>query len=57
MKNIMHCRGIGVLVGRKVLHTGPRYSKLGSRLVVYDERDLDEFLDARKRKSTSEEVQ
>ena len=37
--------------------SGPRYSKLGPRLVVYDERDLDEFLDARKRKSTSEEVQ
>ena len=36
--------------------TGPRYSKLGPRLIVYDERDLNEWLDARKRRSTSEDV-
>ena len=36
--------------------TGPRYSKLGPRLIVYDECDLDEYLDARKRRSTSEDV-
>jgi len=33
---------------------GPLYSKAGPRIVVYDIRDLDDWLDARKRKSTSE---
>jgi predicted DNA-binding transcriptional regulator AlpA len=33
---------------------GPRYSKAGPRIVVYDVHDLDDWLDARKRKSTSE---
>ena len=41
----------------RIAGTGPRYSKLGPRLIVYDERDLDEWLDARKRNSTSETIE
>jgi hypothetical protein len=33
---------------------GPVYSKAGPRIVVYDVRDLDAYLDARKRTNTSE---
>jgi predicted DNA-binding transcriptional regulator AlpA len=33
---------------------GPPYSKAGPRIVVYGVQDLDAWLDARKRKSTSE---
>jgi predicted DNA-binding transcriptional regulator AlpA len=33
---------------------GPPYSKAGPRIVVYDVQDLNAWLDARKRKSTSE---
>lgn len=32
---------------------GPRYSKAGPRIVVYDEDDLDTWLIARSRHSTS----
>jgi predicted DNA-binding transcriptional regulator AlpA len=34
--------------------TGPRYSKLGGKIVVYDVDDLDRFAAARQRQSTSE---
>jgi predicted DNA-binding transcriptional regulator AlpA len=33
----------------------PRYAKAGPRIVVYDVRDLDAWLEARKRSSTSQE--
>ena len=33
---------------------GPSYSKAGPRIVVYRRRDLDDWLDGRRRKSTSE---
>jgi predicted DNA-binding transcriptional regulator AlpA len=33
---------------------GPRYAKAGPRIVVYDVADLDIWLTARKRSSTSE---
>lgn len=33
---------------------GPAYSKAGPRIVVYDRRDLDEWLQSRRRHSTSE---
>jgi predicted DNA-binding transcriptional regulator AlpA len=35
---------------------GPRFIKLGTRTVGYDIRDLDAWLDERKRASTSESV-
>lgn len=35
--------------------SGPAFSKLPGGIVVYSIRDLDEWLDARKRCSTSEE--
>ena len=38
---------------KRLAGTGPRYIKLGRR-VLYDLRDLDEWLDAQKRQSTSE---
>jgi predicted DNA-binding transcriptional regulator AlpA len=34
--------------------TGPRYAKLGGRLVLYEIADLDAWADAAKRSSTSE---
>jgi hypothetical protein len=37
----------------RVIGGGPKYSKLG-RAVVYDEPDLDEWVESRKRSSTSE---
>ncbi len=33
---------------------GPPYSKAGPRLVIYDIEDLDQWLESRKRLSTSE---
>lgn len=41
------------LTKRRVFGDGPRYIKLGRR-VVYDVHDLDEWLNSRKRGSTSE---
>ena len=35
---------------------GPMYAKAGARVVVYDLRDLDAWLDASKRRSTSERL-
>ena len=33
---------------------GPVYSKAGPRVVIYDKADLDAWLDAQKRRSTSQ---
>jgi predicted DNA-binding transcriptional regulator AlpA len=33
---------------------GPRFAKAGARVIVYDRRDLDEWLEARTCNSTSE---
>lgn len=33
---------------------GPPYMKAGPRVVVYDQEDLDSWLESRKRRSTSE---
>jgi hypothetical protein len=33
---------------------GPTYYKVGGKIVVYDRADLDEWLSARRRTSTSE---
>jgi len=33
---------------------GPVYMKVGRRVVLYDQSDLDAWLDGRKRRSTSE---
>ena len=35
---------------------GPRYSRLPGGIVVYSIRDLDEWLDFRKQRSTSEDA-
>ena len=35
---------------------GPTFSKVGARVVVYDIRDLDEWLQATRRTSTRQEV-
>ena len=35
---------------------GPRYSKIGPRLVAYDPSDLTDWVNSRKRQSTSEQV-
>ena len=48
---------VSTLAKWRLAGTGPRYSKLGPRLVIYDTRDLDAELDARKRRSTSESVE
>ncbi len=33
---------------------GPRYMKIGPRVVVYDRADLDDYATARRRRSTSD---
>jgi len=35
---------------------GPIYSKAGPRVVIYDKADLDMWLEAQKRRSTSEVI-
>ena len=35
---------------------GPTYSKAGPRVVIYDRSDLEEWLERKKRRSTSEVV-
>jgi predicted DNA-binding transcriptional regulator AlpA len=44
---------VSTLSKRRVDGDGPKYRKLGRR-VVYDTRDLDDWLDARRRASTSD---
>jgi predicted DNA-binding transcriptional regulator AlpA len=48
--------GIGRSTLEKLRLTGdgPRYSKIGKRTVVYDENDLDDYVAARTRRSTSD---
>ena len=36
---------------------GPRFTKAGPRVVLYDRADLDDWLEGRKRNSTSEKVE
>jgi len=36
--------------------TGPPFVRLGSRAIGYDVRDLDEWIEAQKRRSTSDNV-
>ncbi len=45
---------VSTLAKWRLYGTGPRYSKLGPRLIVYDTQDLDEWLAARRRTSTSD---
>jgi predicted DNA-binding transcriptional regulator AlpA len=44
---------VSTLSKRRVFGDGPKYLKLGRR-VVYDTRDLDAWLDTRRRASTSD---
>lgn len=46
--------GASTLEKLRLTGEGPRYSKLGRRIVIYDEDDLDEFAAARLRRSTSD---
>jgi predicted DNA-binding transcriptional regulator AlpA len=50
--------GIGksTLDKMRVAGTGPRYAKVGPRIVVYDVADLDQYLADRLQRSTSEEL-
>jgi excisionase family DNA binding protein len=45
--------GVSTLNKLRVTGGGPRYIKLGGR-VLYDERDLDKWLEANKHDSTSD---
>ena len=38
----------------RITGKGPRYAKLGGKLVIYERGDLDDWADAAKRRSTSE---
>lgn len=44
------------LAKQRMLGTGPNFIKAGPRVVLYDQADLDAWLDSRKRASTSEGV-
>lgn len=48
--------GISTLNKLRCSGEGPRFAKAGSRVVVYDKRDLDEWLEARTCSSTAEYV-
>lgn len=43
------------LAKMRVRGDGPAYSKAGARVVVYAQDDLDEWLNDRRRRSTSDE--
>ncbi len=45
------------LAKMRVRGDGPVYSKAGPRIVIYDDIDLDAWVAARKRHSTSESVE
>lgn len=45
---------VSTLAKMRLRGDGPLYSKAGRRAVVYDKRDLDAWLDSRKRRSTSD---
>lgn len=42
------------LAKMRIRGDGPCYSKAGARIVVYDRRDLDQWLQGRLRRSTSD---
>ena len=42
------------LAKMRISGQGPRFTKSGSRIVLYDTADLQDWLDSRKRSSTSE---
>jgi predicted DNA-binding transcriptional regulator AlpA len=42
------------LAKMRVRGDGPRYAKLGRKIVVYETDDLDQWIEERKRSSTSE---
>ena len=46
--------GISTLNKLRCSGEGPRFAKAGLRVVVYDKRDLDEWIEARTCSSTSE---
>lgn len=45
---------VSTLAKMRVRGDGPTYAKAGARIVLYDRDDLDRWLNARKRRSTSE---
>ena len=45
---------LSTLAKMRLRGDGPRYSKAGPRVVLYDRLDLDNWVDSRKRSSTSE---
>ncbi len=47
---------VSTLAKMRLRGDSPRYAKAGPRIVVYDIRDLDAWLAARKRSSTSEQA-
>jgi hypothetical protein len=47
---------VGHLANLRIAGKGPRYSKLG-RKIIYDQRDLDAWFDNNKRTSTSDQPQ
>ena len=42
------------LAKARIRGDGPRYAKAGQRVVLYDLKDLESWVEARKRNSTSE---
>lgn len=46
--------GISTLAKWRMAGTGPKFKKLGSKIVIYDEDDLDEYAAARTISSTSQ---
>jgi len=45
---------VSTLAKMRLRGDGPPFAKLGSRVVIYDPRDLDAWVNARKLSSTSE---
>lgn len=48
------CLSVASLARMRVEGNGPRYLKLGHRLVVYAREDLDAWLHSRRRRCTAE---
>ncbi len=48
------CLSVSTLAKMRLRGDGPVYSKVGPRVVVYDVADLEAYLAARRRHSTSE---
>ena len=47
---------VSTLAKMRLRGDGPPYSKAGPRIVIYDRADLDEWLAANRRQSTSDET-